>query len=132
MIETGFLFEPEEADRLEQAECAHAIDIGGVLGRFEGNRDMGLRAEVVDFVGLDLADEAGEVRGIGEVAVVEAEVRISHLMMLVDVIHSLRVEGGCSTLNAMDFVAFFEEELSEVGSVLAGDAGDECFFIFGK
>ena len=93
---------------------------------------MGLGAEVVDFVGLDLADQAGEVGGVGEVTVVEAEVRISHLMMLVDVIHSMRVEGGCSTLNAMDFVAFFEEELGEVGSVLSSNAGDECFFIFGK
>ena len=89
---------------------------------------MGLGAEVVDFVGLDFADQSGEVGGIGEITVVEAEVRISHLVMLVDVIHSLRVEGGCSTLNAMDFVAFFEEELGEVGSVLTGDTGDECFF----
>ena len=93
---------------------------------------MGLGAEVVNLIGLDLADQSGEVGGIREVAVVEAEVRISHLMMLVDVIHSMRVEGGCSTLNAMDFVAFFEEELSEVGSVLSSYAGDEGRFIFGR
>ena len=74
MVETGFLFEAEEADCFEQAQGAHRIDIGGVFGGFEGNRDMGLGAEVVDFVGLDLTDQTGEVGGVGEVAVVEAEV----------------------------------------------------------
>ncbi len=59
MVETGFLFEPEEADCFEQAQGAHRIDIGGVFGGFEGNCDMRLGTEVVDFVGLDLADEAG-------------------------------------------------------------------------
>jgi hypothetical protein len=28
----------------------------------------------------------------------------------------------------VNFVALFEKELGEVGSVLASDAGDECFF----
>jgi hypothetical protein len=28
----------------------------------------------------------------------------------------------------MDLVAFFQQEFSKVGSVLPGNAGDECFF----
>jgi hypothetical protein len=28
----------------------------------------------------------------------------------------------------VDFIAFFEQKLCQVGAVLAGDAGDECFF----
>jgi hypothetical protein len=32
----------------------------------------------------------------------------------------------------VDFVAFLEKKLGEVGTVLAGDAGDKGFFHFGS
>ena len=31
-----------------------------------------------------------------------------------------------AALDAVDFVALLEQQLGEVGAVLAGDAGDEC------
>ena len=30
--------------------------------------------------------------------------------------------------DAVDIVAFFQQELRQIAAVLAGDAGDECFF----
>ena len=48
--------------------------------------------------------------------------------ILVEVVDAIRVQLGGTTLDAVDFVALLEQELSEVGSVLAGDACDECFF----
>jgi hypothetical protein len=32
----------------------------------------------------------------------------------------------------MDLIALIEQQLGEVGAVLAGDAGDECAFLHGK
>ena len=40
-------------DRFEQAQGAQCVNIGGMLGRFEADRDVGLRRDVVDLVGLD-------------------------------------------------------------------------------
>jgi hypothetical protein len=37
---------------------------------------MALRAEVVDLVRLDLREDAREVRGVGQVAVVQFKVRV--------------------------------------------------------
>ena len=48
--------------------------------------------------------------------------------ILIDVIDALGVEEGRAAFDAVDFVAFFQKEFREVGTVLAGDACDECFF----
>ena len=46
----------------------------------------------------------------------------------VKVIDPRGVEGARAADDAVDFVAFFQEQIREVGAVLAGDAGDERFF----
>src|SRR5262249_15129391 len=76
LIIARLALEAEEADRLEQAQRAHGVDVGGVFGRFEAHRDMALRTEVVDLIGFDLTQDAGEVRTIGEIAVMELEVPV--------------------------------------------------------
>jgi hypothetical protein len=44
----------------------------------------------------------------------------------VEVLDARGIEGGRPADDAMDFVTLTEKELGEVGTVLAGDAGDEC------
>ena len=39
------------------------------------------------------------------------------------------VEQGGSAFYAVDFIAFFKQELGEAGTVLASDAGDQGFFL---
>ena len=46
------------------------------------------------------------------------------MRVLVDVVHPLGVEGAGPALDAVGDVAFFKQEFSQVGAVLAGDAGD--------
>ncbi len=58
----------------------------------------------------------------------EAEPRVLHLGILVDVVDPLGVEERGTALDAVNFIAFVEQELGEVGSVLSGDSGDQCFF----
>ena len=69
-------------------------------------------------------DDAGEVAAVGEVAVVQLEAGVVDVGVLVDVVNALGVEGAGAALDAVDGVAFFQEELGEVRAVLAGDAGD--------
>jgi hypothetical protein len=42
----------------------------------------------------------------------------------IDMVDALRVKAGGTAFEAMDFVAFFEEELGEVRAVLAGNTSD--------
>jgi hypothetical protein len=85
---------------------------------------MRLGTEVVNFVRLHLADDAGEVGGVGQIPVVQAESRIFNLGIFVDVIDPLCVKEGGAAFDAVDFVAFFEKKFGEIGTVLAGDTGD--------
>jgi hypothetical protein len=40
----------------------------------------------------------------------------------------LGVEGGSAADDAVHLVTLRQQQLGEVGTVLTGDAGDECFF----
>ena len=89
---------------------------------------MALGAEVVDLVRPDLLEEVGELAGDGEVAVVEIDPRLGVVEVLVEVVDPVGVEGAGPADEAVDLVALAEQEFGQVGAVLAGDAGDECFF----
>lgn len=74
MVEADVALEPAGADGVEETEGAEAVDVGGVFCHFEGDLDVGLGTEIVDFGGLDRGDDIDEVGAVGEIAVVEVEV----------------------------------------------------------
>ena len=59
------------ADGIKEAEGADCDGIGGVFGVFERDFDVGLGAEVVDFVGLGDFENASKSCCISEIAVME-------------------------------------------------------------
>ena len=89
---------------------------------------MALSAKVIDFVRLYLLNDPYKVSAIREVPIVQDEARRRLVWILVDVIDALGIEARCPAFDAVDLVALFQEEFGEVGAVLAGDAGNECFF----
>ncbi|MPN47678.1 hypothetical protein SDC9_195282 [bioreactor metagenome] len=89
---------------------------------------MTLRSKVVDLVGLHLLDDADQVGGIGQVAVVQDQAPAWLVRILVEVIDALGVEGGGTTLDAMDLVALFQQKFRQIGAVLTGDSRDQGSF----
>jgi hypothetical protein len=77
-----------------------------------------LRAEVVAFVGLHLLQDMEERAGVSEVAVMQDETGIADQLMLVDVIDAGGVEERRVALDAVDLVAFFEQQFGEIRAVL--------------
>ena len=87
---------------------------------------MGLRAQVIDLIRLNVADQPGEVRSVSQVAVVQLEGG------------DLRRGGprrgdqfsGCSRrrtpLDPVNLIALIKQELRKVGAILASDAGYKC------
>ena len=51
-----------------------------------------------------------------------------NMWIFVNVIYTLRVEQRRATFDAVNIISFFEKEFREIGSVLACDACDQCFF----
>ncbi len=89
-----------------------AVDVGGVFGAFKADSQVGLRAEVVDFVGLRFLNDAGQVAAVAQVAVVQLEACVVYMRVLVDVVYTLGVEGAGAAFDAVDGVAFFQKEFS--------------------
>jgi hypothetical protein len=56
----------------------------------------------------------------------QLEASVLHVRRLVDVVDSFGIERGRSPLDAMHFVAFFEQKFCKIGTVLAGYTGYEC------
>lgn len=64
LVKPDVLFEPTGADSVKEMEGPEAINITGVFCHPEGDLDMGLGTEVVDFRGLDLGDDVDEVSAV--------------------------------------------------------------------
>lgn len=83
--------EAASVDGVEQAQRANGVHFSGVLGQLEAHLaistadsnavtsanathlDVALRGEVVDFGGVNLADQLHKARAIGHVAIVQLE-----------------------------------------------------------
>jgi len=59
---------------------------------------------------------------------VQDQAPVGLVRVLVQVVDALRVEARGAALDAVHLVALGEQELGEVGAILAGDAGDERDF----
>ena len=120
--------EADLADGFEHAQGANGGDFGGEIGHFEGDFDVGLGGEVVNFVGFDVGQQAHEGGAVGKVAVMKDEAGTGGVAILVEVVDAVGVEGGGTAHQAVNGIAFAEEKFGKVGAVLASDASDECSF----
>jgi len=59
---------------------------------------------------------------------VEVQVHPVDVGILVEVVDPRRIERAGAADDAVDFVAFGKKKVGQIGSVLSGDSGDECFF----
>lgn len=89
---------------------------------------MALGTEVVDLIGLGFLNDAREVAGVAEVAIVQLEAGVLKMRVLEDMINTGGVEAGCTALDAVHDVAFFKQEFGQVRTVLACDAGNKGDF----
>jgi len=88
---------------------------------------VALRSQIVDLVGLHLLDDADEAGAVRQVTVMQDEFAVGLMRVLVEMIDAIGVEQRGAALDAVDFVAFAQQEFGEIGAVLPGNAGDERF-----
>jgi hypothetical protein len=87
---------------------------------------MGLGGEVVDLVRVDSLDQCDQARTIGQIAVVQEQPGRLVVWILVEVVDPGGVEGRSSPDEPVNLIALLQQQLGEIGAVLAGNAGDEC------
>ncbi len=89
---------------------------------------MAHRPQVVDFVRLHFLQDTGQVGAVGQIAIVQMEFRVGSVRILVDVIHAFSVKRGGATLDAVNLIAFLQQQLCQIRAILPGNAGDESDF----
>lgn len=116
-------------DGFEEAQRASGDNVGGVIRDLERNSDMGLSSKVVNLVGIDSINPTAKRRGVGEVRIMELHAGFMGIVGIdVEMVDPLGIEIGRSAYEAVDFVAFVEEEFSEVGTILTSNTSDEGYF----
>ena len=79
----GLFTKAQDADRFEKAKRAKRVSIRGIFRGLETHLDVALRGEVVNFVRLDLLNDANEVRRIGEVAIMQKKVNAGLMRVMI-------------------------------------------------
>ena len=123
LVDAAGVFQAGLAHRLEDAQDADRVGIRRVLRRVETDLDVALGGQVVDLVRPDGLDDFDKAHAVAHVPVVEMEMGMT--LQRGDPL--AEIHRGAAD-DAVDLIAFPEQELGKVGAVLAGDAGNECCF----
>ncbi|WRX09742.1 hypothetical protein QQP08_002229 [Theobroma cacao] len=110
----------------QQSEGSRSHHVRSIIRDFKRDCNMGLRSQIVNLVGPDGVEPATKRGSVGEVSVMELHPSLERVVRVdVDVVNTLRIEVGRPADQAVDFVAFVEEELGQVRTILTCDASDQ-------
>ncbi len=113
------------AQRFDQAQGAERHHLGSVFGNVERDLDVALRAEVIDLVGIDRLEHPAQPGAVGHIAIMQAQPGAGEMRIVVEVIDAVGIEQARPPHQAMHLIALGQQQLGQVGAVLAGDAGDQ-------
>ena len=116
------------SNRVQHPQGAKRVHVARIFWYVKGDTHMRLRAEIVNLIWLCFLEYPIERASIGEVPVMEFQLRVRFVWILIQVLNAFRIKRGASADDAVDFVSFFEQELGQIRPVLPRDAGDKRFF----
>ena len=121
LIDLGLLAEAQNADSFQNPQNAQRVHVAGILRHVKGHLNVGLCSQIVNLIRLNNADDPDQAGRIGQIAIMELD-------LVHDVIDACSIGNRSPAGNAVNFITLLQQELSKIAAVLAGDAGDECFF----
>ena len=89
---------------------------------------MALRSQIINLIRTEIVEQFCHLGGVGQITIVEKEPRAIDVRIRVEMIDPAGIERRSAANDAMNFISFPQEEFCEVGAILSGNAGDECFF----
>lgn len=98
LIDLGLLGQTQNAAGFQNTQNAQSIHIAGVLRNIEGNLNMALCCQVIDFIRLNNADDTNQRRRVGQVAVMQRN--FAH-----QVVDMSSVGDRSTTSDAVNFVS---------------------------
>ena len=113
------------ANSLKHSENTYCINVSSKFWSIKAYLNVTLSSQVINLCWLYLTHELNERHRVGEVCVVEVEVRFAlEVGYAFGEVHRGTPDG------AVYFVTLLEKKFGQEGAVLARDACDESFFHF--
>jgi hypothetical protein len=72
--------------------------------------------------------EPDQIGAVGEVAVVEVKITVIDMRILIEMVNTLRIKQGGSSLNTVNLIALIKQKLSKIGSILPRDTSYQSYF----
>src|SRR5690242_842073 len=88
---------------------------------------MTLGAKIIDFIGLDRAQNPVQGTGVIQIAVDQVESPMGHMWIFIDGIDATCIERTGTTHNAVNFVASPKQKFGQIGPILSGNPCNQCF-----
>lgn len=109
------------ADSFQHAGDADGREFRGQHRLVPGGGDKAHGGHVVYFVGLDLSDDLAD-------GILVQQVCLADLDAVLDMLDAVEFLHAGTADHAVDLISLLQQEIGEIGTVLTGDAGDQCFF----
>ena len=82
---------------------------------------MVLRRRIVNFALLNLLNNPDQAGGVREVAMMQCEIKPLLVRVMVDMIDTICINRRSPTFDAADRISLGQQQLGEIGTVLAGE-----------
>jgi hypothetical protein len=102
LVESDFLFHASRSNSIQHTKHTYTITVSSIFGHIEGDFDVTHGTQVVDFLRLDLGNDADKIGGVAQVTIMQKKLDSSIMTILVDVIDTSSVETRGTTDNTMD------------------------------
>src|SRR5882724_1049017 len=113
------------ADCFQNANRADASDIGSVLRNIEAHAHVALRAQMIDLVRLQFVKKLHKIHRVAEVSVMQKQSHTVYVWISVKMINSRGVKRAGAADNPVNFIPFLKQQIGQITSILASNAGDE-------
>ena len=87
---------------------------------------------MIDLVRLQIVKQLHQIYRVAKVSVMQKHPDAVDVRVGVKMVNAGSVERAGAANDAVDLVAFFQQQFGQITSVLAGDAGDQRFLHLGQ
>jgi len=91
---------------------------------------VALRSKIINFIRLHLLDDSNQIARIRHIAIMQDKTATFLVWVSIQMVYAVCIEQRGSALDAMDLIAFIEQQLRKIGAILTSNTSDKSFFHF--
>ena len=106
---------------LQDPKNPDRIHVSRIFGYVEADLYMALSRQIVNFIRLDRFHDGQDAAAVTHIPVMEDD----SVQQMLD---SSRIRQRTASRHSMNLIAFLQQQLCQIGTVLPGNARNQCLF----